>query len=51
GLGFDRFYLGHIKEAFGKIFSFGGLGIWTLIDSVLIACGYLTPEDGSVYIE
>ncbi|UJR15287.1 hypothetical protein I4U23_002240 [Adineta vaga] len=51
GLGFDRFYLGHIKEAFGKIFSFGGLGIWTLIDSVLIACGYLTPDDGSVYIE
>ena len=51
GLGFDRFYLGHIKEAFGKIFSFGGLGIWTLIDAVLIACGYLTPEDGSVYIE
>lgn len=51
GLGFDRFYLGHVKEAFGKIFSFGGLGIWTLIDAVLIACGYLTPEDGSVYIQ
>ncbi|CAF3811551.1 unnamed protein product [Adineta steineri] len=51
GLGFDRFYLGHIKEGFGKIFSFGGLGIWTLIDAVLIACGYLTPDDGSVYIE
>ncbi|CAF3910215.1 unnamed protein product [Adineta steineri] len=51
GLGFDRIYLGHIKEAFGKIFSFGGLGIWTLIDSILIACGYLTPDDGSVYIE
>lgn len=50
GLGFDRFYLGHIKEAFGKIFSFGGLGIWTLIDAVLIACGYLRPDDGSVYI-
>jgi hypothetical protein len=51
GLGFDRFYLGHIKEAFGKIFSFGGLGIWTMIDAVLIACGYLTPDDGSVYIK
>ncbi len=51
GLGFDRFYLGHIKEALGKIFSFGGLGIWTLIDSVLIVCGYLKPDDGSVYIE
>lgn len=51
GLGFDRFYLGHIKEALGKIFSFGGLGIWTLIDAILIACGYLTPDDGSVYME
>ncbi|CAF0797079.1 unnamed protein product [Didymodactylos carnosus] len=50
GFGVDRFYLGQIKEGFGKIFSFGGLGIWTLIDSLLIACGYLTPEDGSVYI-
>lgn len=50
GLGCDRFYLGHIKEAFGKIFSFGGLGIWTLIDAVLIACGYLKPDDGSVYV-
>jgi hypothetical protein len=51
GLGFDRFYLGHIKEGFGKIFSFGGLGIWTLVDAVLIACGYLTPDDGSVYVQ
>lgn len=51
GLGLDRFYLGHIKEGFGKLFSFGGLGIWTLIDAILIACGYLKPEDGSVYVE
>ncbi|CAF0909308.1 unnamed protein product [Didymodactylos carnosus] len=50
GFGVDRFYLGQVKEGFGKIFSFGGLGVWTLIDSILIACGYLTPEDGSVYI-
>jgi hypothetical protein len=50
-MNFDQFYLGHSKEAFGKIFSFSGLGIWTLIDPILIACGYLTLDDGSVYIE
>jgi TM2 domain-containing membrane protein YozV len=50
GFGADRFYLGHYKEGFGKLFSFGGLGVWTLIDVVLIYCGYLGPLDGSLYI-
>ena len=45
-----RFYLGHWQEAIGKFFSFGGLGVWTLIDVVLIAIGYLSPADGSLYI-
>ncbi|XP_043240694.1 TM2 domain-containing protein almondex-like isoform X1 [Amphibalanus amphitrite] len=50
GFGVDRFYLGHWQEAIGKFFSFGGLGVWTLIDVVLIAIGYLSPADGSLYI-
>ncbi|ESN90535.1 hypothetical protein HELRODRAFT_156173 [Helobdella robusta] len=50
GLGIDRFYLGLWKEGLGKLFSFGGVGVWTLIDILLIASGYLTPADGSLYI-
>jgi len=50
GFGVDRFYLGHWPEGIGKFFSFGGLGVWTLIDVVLIAIGYLSPADGSLYI-
>lgn len=45
GFGVDRFYLGNWQEGIGKLFSFGGLGVWTLIDAILIAAGYLKPGD------
>ncbi|KAG8451878.1 hypothetical protein GDO86_003903 [Hymenochirus boettgeri] len=50
GFGADRFYLGQWREGLGKLFSFGGLGIWTLIDVFLISVGYIGPADGSLYI-
>ncbi|XP_065309261.2 TM2 domain-containing protein 3 [Dermacentor albipictus] len=50
GFGADRFYLGMWQEGIGKLFSFGGLGVWTLVDVVLVAAGYLGPADGSLYI-
>ncbi|GFX76252.1 TM2 domain-containing protein 3 [Trichonephila clavipes] len=50
GFGVDRFYLGMWQEGIGKLFSFGGLGVWTLIDVILIATGYLGPADHSLYI-
>lgn len=50
GFGADRFYLGHWEEGLGKFFSFGGLGVWTLVDIVLVGIGYITPKDGSLYI-
>lgn len=50
GFGVDRFYLGMWQEGIGKLFSFGGLGVWTLVDVILIAAGYLGPADGSLYI-
>lgn len=50
GFGADRFYLGQWQEGIGKLFSFGGLGVWTLIDVILISLHYLGPADGSLYI-
>ena len=41
----DRFYLGHWRSALGKLFSFGGIGVWSIIDVILVATGYLTLED------
>lgn len=50
GFGIDRFYLGYWQEGIGKLFSFGGFGVWTLVDIILISTGYLKPADGSRYI-
>uniref|UniRef100_A0A1I7XI19 Dolichyl-diphosphooligosaccharide--protein glycosyltransferase subunit KCP2 n=1 Tax=Heterorhabditis bacteriophora TaxID=37862 RepID=A0A1I7XI19_HETBA len=50
GFGADRFYLGLWKSAIGKLFSFGGLGIWTIVDVVLVASGYIRPADGSMFM-
>lgn len=49
GFGIDRFYMGHWQEGVGKLFSFGGFGVWTLIDAILITIGYLKPADATQY--
>ena len=36
GLGAHRFYAGHTGYAIGMLLTFGGLGVWTLIDAFLI---------------
>ncbi len=47
---FLRFYLGHWQEGIGKLFSFGGLGVWTLVDVIMVAIRYVGPSDGSLFI-
>ena len=36
-LGVDRFYMGYIGTGILKLITFGGFGIWWLIDLILIA--------------
>jgi hypothetical protein len=40
GLGVDRFYMGYIGTGILKLLTFGGFGIWWLIDLILIATKY-----------
>jgi hypothetical protein len=45
-LGVDRFYLGHNGLGVLKLLTCGGLGVWSLVDVVLIAMNKLTDGEG-----
>jgi ribosomal protein L40E len=45
-LGIDRFYLGLIGTGILKLVTFGGFGIWWLVDLILIATNNLRDSEG-----
>lgn len=44
--GAHRFYVGKVGTGILQLVTLGGLGIWTLIDLVMIAVGAFTDIDG-----
>ena len=45
-LGVHRFYVGRIGSGILMLLTFGGLGIWSLIDFIYIAIGKFEDREG-----
>lgn len=50
-LGVHRFYVGKVGTGVAMIFTLGGLGIWVLIDFIMIIVGGFTDIDGKFVLD
>ena len=46
GLGAHRFFVGKVGTALLMILTFGGLGLWVLIDFIMILTGSFKDKEG-----
>ncbi|MDD9158407.1 TM2 domain-containing protein [Aliivibrio sp. S4TY2] len=46
-IGAHRFYTGRIGLGIAQLLTLGGLGLWTLIDFILLLCGKLKDSEGN----
>ena len=44
--GAHRFYVGKVGSGVAQLLTLGGLGIWALVDLILIVCGAFTDSNG-----
>jgi TM2 domain-containing membrane protein YozV len=50
GLGIDRFYLGKVGTGLLKLVTFGGFGIWWLVDLILVLTGAQRDKQGNALV-
>ena len=50
-IGVHRFYVGKVGTWVAMIFTLGGLGIWILIDFIMIVVGSFTDVDGKFVLD
>lgn len=48
GLGIHRFYVGKIGTGILMLITLGGLGVWALIDFIIIACCHFQDKKGMI---
>jgi TM2 domain-containing membrane protein YozV len=51
GLGVHRFYVGKIGTGVAMIFTLGGVGIWVLIDLIMVITGGFTDINGKYVLD
>jgi hypothetical protein len=49
-LGVHRFYVGKVGTGIAQVLTFGGLGIWTLVDLILILVGTFRDKQDRVLL-
>ena len=47
-LGIHRFYVGKIGTGFLFLITFGGFGLWWLIDLIMLLCGAFKDKEGEI---
>lgn len=50
-LGVHRFFVGKVGTGLLQLFTLGGLGIWVLVDLVMIATGNFSDKEGNKLTE